>query len=250
MNPFLSIVIPAYNEAKNFRAGLLRPAFDYLAAVKYSYEVIFVNDGSTDDSEKLLKTFCQRTPDCRLLTISHGGKAAAVRTGIFDAKGEFILFTDFDQSTPLSQVEKFIDRHRSGADVVIGIRGGEGKTKKDTVFRRFRSASFVALVQLVLLPGISDTQCGFKSFSKKSARRIFKNLKVTFGGQVTGGYMGAFDVEALFLGRKFNYRIAQVRVDWVKILSEKLNPWKEPLKMLYDVIKIRAFDILGKYKSA
>lgn len=248
MSPYLSVVIPAYNEAKNFRAGLLDSAVSYLAKQKYSWEVIFVNDGSTDETKKLLTEFCKKHRGYKVLTIPHGGKAAAVTAGMLSAEGEIILFTDFDQSTPLFQVEEFIAAHKKGFAVAVGDRGGIGKMK-NTLFRRFRSWVFVTLVQVVLLPGIRDSQCGFKSFTNGAAKKIFSKLLVTNSGKVTGGYMGAFDVEALFLARKFGYKIAQVPVEWQNVEGVRLNPVTEPIKMLRDVFKVRLFDILGRYQK-
>lgn len=245
--PYLSIVIPAYNEAENFKRGLLKPAFQYLQKVKYSYEVIFVNDGSTDATGRLLTGFCRARKNCRLLIIPHGGKAAAVTAGMLAAKGEYLLFTDFDQSTPLDQVAKFLEAHANGYDVVIGDRNVT--TMKNKLLRRLRSWAFVALVQVVLLPGIRDSQCGFKSFKNNVARKVFTNLKVTKTGKVTGGYMGAFDVEALFLAKKLGCRIAQVPVEWMKVEGTRLNPVTEPIKMAIDTFRVRLFDILGRYND-
>lgn len=247
MKPYLSIVIPAYNEAKNFRAGLLKPAVEYLKKQKYNYEVLFVDDGSTDDTNNLLSDFIKKNRDYKLIKIPHGGKAAAVTAGMMSATGEIILFTDFDQSTPITQTAKFLEAHKKGADVVIGSRGLSSETKDDTVFRKIRSKLFVLLVQVVLLPGIRDTQCGFKSFTQAAAKKIFSSLLVTNSGKVTGGYMGAFDVEALFLARKYGYKIDQVPVEWVKIISDRLNFWKEPLQMAIDTFKVRYYDLMRKY---
>jgi glycosyltransferase involved in cell wall biosynthesis len=245
--PYLSVVIPAYNEAKNFHDGLLDPAIKYLARQKYDFEVIFVNDGSTDNTEKLLTAFCRAHSGYRLKTIAHGGKAAAVTAGMLAAKGEIILFTDFDQSTPLYQVEKFIEVHKNGADIVIGDRNVINMNNK--VLRRIRSWVFLILVQTVLLPGVRDSQCGFKSFKNNFAKKIFKNLLVTKSEKVLGGYMGAFDVEALFLGQKLGAKIEQVPVEWNKVEGTRLNPLIEPLKMIRDVFKIKIFGMLGKYDN-
>jgi len=246
-HPLLSVVIPAYNEAKNFRAGLLTPALEYLSRQKYAWEVIFVDDGSTDDTPKLLSALVKKTPHTRLVTIAHGGKAAAVTAGVLASVGTYVLFTDFDQSTPLSMSAKFLSAHKKGADVVIGVRGGESATKSDSLVRKIRSWAFLTLVQIVALPGIKDSQCGFKSFTDQSAKKIFSSLQVSGTGKVSGGYMGAFDVEVLFLAKKFGYRIDQLPVDWIKIPSEKLNIWREPLMMVRDTFKVRSYDILGKY---
>jgi dolichyl-phosphate beta-glucosyltransferase len=250
IKPLLSIVIPAYNEAKNFKSGVLTAPLAYLKAQKFSWELIFVNDGSTDETGKLLKKFALEDKRMRLITIPHGGKAAAVIAGVKATRGRYVLFTDFDQSTPLSQWTNFQKAHTNGADVVIGVRGGGAATKHDSLVRKIRSSAFVTLVQLVALPGVHDTQCGFKSFTSESAAKIFNNLKVSQpNGIVTGGYMGAFDVEVLFLARLAGYKISECPVNWVKVESDKLNIWKEPLMMLRDVFLIRLYAILGKYNE-
>jgi len=247
--PYLSVVIPAYNESQNFRDGLLGPPVDYLQKAKFSYEVILVNDGSTDDTKELLESFVRKMvrlgKNFKLLTIKHGGKAMAVTAGMLEAKGDYVLFTDFDQSTPLYQVERFLEEHKNGADIVIGDRDVLKMNNK--LLRRFRSWVFLMLVQTVLLPGIRDSQCGFKSFSNSYAKKIFNNLSVSRTGKVTGGYMGAFDVEVLFLGLKLGAKTEQVTVVWDKVEGKRLNPVMEPLKMIRDVFKVRIFDLIGKY---
>lgn len=245
IQPLLSVVIPAYNEAVNFKAGVLDPVVAFLGRQKYLWEVILVDDGSTDDTYQLLGDFCRHHQRLRLLRIVHGGKAAAVTTGMLAARGRYVLFTDFDQSTPIDHVSDFLAAHRRGAEVVIGVRT---QTQNDTWVRRIRSWVFVTLVQIVALPGIRDSQCGFKSFSAPAAKAIFSRLVVGRPrGQVTGGYMGAFDVEALFLARKTGFEIHQVPVHWIKYVSDRLNIWHEPAQMLIDTVKVRLYDILGRY---
>ncbi len=247
MKPYLSVVIPAYNEAVNILDGLLDPAFSYLKKQTFPWEVILVNDGSTDKTLELLQNLAAKHKNTRVLDISHGGKAMAVRAGMLSAKGENVLFTDLDQSTPLTQAEKFLKAHQEGADVVIGVRGSGASTKNDTFFRRFRSRVFLILVWIIAIWGIKDSQCGFKSFRRDVAKKVFSKMSVCVQGKIQGGYMGAFDVEALFLCRKFGYKISQVPVEWVKIASEKLDPIREPIKMLIDIFKIRLYDLLGRY---
>lgn len=244
----LSVVIPAYNEVINYNSGVLSIAFKFLDYQKYTWEVIFVDDGSTDQTKALLSEFCHARTNTSLISIPHGGKASAVTRGILQAKGKYILFTDFDQSTPLNQFSKFLGQHELGSDVVIGVRGDGAMTKSDTLVRKIRSRIFSLLVQLVALPGILDSQCGFKSFTNDCAKKVFSRLQVSLPKNVvTGGYMGAFDVEVLYLCRKYNYKITQVPVDWIKIPSEKLNIWKEPLQMAIDTFKVRYYDLVGKY---
>ena len=241
----LSVVIPAYNEEANFRAGVLDPVLEFLHRQDYAWELLFVDDGSTDDTYQLLSDLSRQESRVHVLHIPHGGKAAAVTAGMLAARGDIILFTDFDQSTPLDQVQKFLAAHQAGADVVIGHRVS---TLHDTLVRRLRSWTFVTFVQIIALPGISDTQCGFKSFTKVSARKVFSSLKVCLPkSTVAGSYMGAFDVEALFLARKFGFFVKQVPVTWIKIASDRLNIWKEPLKMAIDTLTIRIWDILDLY---
>ncbi|MEK7101505.1 MAG: glycosyltransferase [Patescibacteria group bacterium] len=245
--PYLSIVIPAYNESINFRAKVLNPVVKYLVKQKYSWEVLFVDDGSTDKTHILLEEFCQKHNGFRLIKIEHGGKASAVTAGVLAASGQVILFTDFDQSTPIYEVSKFITRHQQGGDVVTGIRT---KTQNDTWVRKIRSWAFVKLVNIIALPEIRDSQCGFKSFTSEAAQKIFSSLQISLPkDKITGGYMGAFDVEVLFLAKKFGFRIDQIPVDWIKILSNKLNIWREPLMMLRDILKVRLYAILGKYEK-
>lgn len=246
-SPYLSVVIPAYNESENFKAGVLNPVADYLKKQKYSWEVILVDDGSSDSTNQLLTKYCGQNPGFNLMKIKHGGKAAAVTSGVLSANGQVILFTDFDQSTPISEVGKFIDRHKQGADVVISYR----LQRRDTLIAKVRGWLFVTLVQVVALPGIIDSQCGFKSFTANSAKHVFNRLIVSKPrGMVSGGYMGAFDVEVLFLARKFGYRIDQLPVAWTRFVSSRLNIWKEPIKMALDTFKVRLYDILGRYASS
>ncbi len=244
--PYLSVVLPAFNEADNFKAGVLNLVVDFLNHQKYAWEVILVDDGSTDATYKLLGQFCAKYTGFKLLRIKHGGKAAAVTAGVLAAQGQLILFTDFDQSTPLAEVTKFIAKHEAGADVVISYR----QDRQDTLIAKVRGQAFVALVQLIALPGIRDSQCGFKSFTAISAQKIFNRLLVAKPKQkISGGYMGAFDVEVLYLARKYGYRIDQVPVQWTRFVSNRLNIWKEPVQMAYDTVRVRLYDILGKYEG-
>lgn len=249
--PLLSVIIPAYNEAANFRAGLLTPALEYLRRQKFSWDILFVNDGSSDDTLDLLSQLARLDRRLKVMSIAHGGKAAAVTAGMLAATGRYRLFTDFDQSTPLSHVQKFLAAHRRGADVCIGVRGGGEYTKNDTLIRKIRSRMFVTLVQFIALPGIRDSQCGFKSFTAQATTNVFSHLKVCLPqGTITGGYMGAFDVEVLFLALKRGYSLTQIPVSWIKVPSDKLNVWKEPLMMVRDTLKIRLWDILGMYHAS
>jgi dolichyl-phosphate beta-glucosyltransferase len=232
----LSVVIPAFNEAANFRKGKLKDLFAYLQKQIFSWEVILVNDGSTDNTLSLLKNLAQN--HIRIVDISHGGKVAAVKAGIMAAKGDFVVFTDFDQSTSISEITKVLQKFQHGADVVIARRK---HTHDWPIPQRIRSKIFNLLVQLIILPGISDTQCGFKAFRTPLAQKLFKELVITKRTQ-KGRYMGAFDVELLFLAKKSGYKIDSIDVEWYCVRAGNLAA-SEPLKMLLDVLSIRAYDL-------
>lgn len=200
-----------------------------------------VNDGSTDNTPTLLKGFAKRHPGFRVLDIPHAGKVAAVSSGVFDAKGEYVLFTDFDQSTPITEVDKVMEKFSQGADVVIGERNSRDVNR--TLFQSIRSKLFNLLVQLVLLPGIRDSQCGFKAFKAEAGKQLFSELQVTHRTQ-KGGYMGAFDAELLFLARKHGFAITSIPVAWKYYQSDRLS-WTEPLKMARDVVLVGLMDLKG-----
>lgn len=231
----LSVVIPAYNEAENFKRGVLDQVYTYLRKQRYNWEIVLVNDGSTDQTWKCLRRFAHRSPRIKIIDVAHSGKVGAVSAGVMASKGEIILFTDFDQSTPITQVSKVLKEFSRGAHLVIGNR----KSPERSLLGLLRSKTFSLLVQLIVLPGISDTQCGFKAFQNNIAKELFSALEVTRHTQ-KGGYMGAFDVELLFLARQRGYQIKPIPVCWREIKSDKLS-FSEPFKMLRDVIRVRLY---------
>lgn len=239
----LSIIIPAYNEEKNFQRGVLDEVSSYLNRQKYGWEVILVNDGSEDKTLELLRNFAKRQQGFRVLDIPHGGKVGAVSAGIIAARGDYVLFTDFDQSTPINEVEKVLGEFDKGVDVVIGQR--VGKKQGWTPLQNLRSKIFNLLVQLITLPRIFDSQCGFKAFKTNIGKKLFEQMKITKHKE-EARYMGAFDVELLFLAQKQGFKIKSVPVGWHYFASGKLSV-SEPLKMLWDVIKVRVTDLLGGY---
>lgn len=245
--PYLSIVIPAYNEEENFRRGVLEKVSTYLEKRPFSWEVIFVDDGSVDSTLRLLSNFVKKHPGFYLIESDHGGKFKAVAKGVYEAKGEVVLFSDFDQSTPISEFEKFQKEFQKGSDVIIGNRVA-GERINDPLYRYVRSRMFNLLVRVIILPGISDTQCGFKAFKGQVGKKLFSSLLVAKEEHVGGSFMGGFDVELLYLARKMGYKISEVPVKWAYAKSSRLSFW-HPLRIFLDILKIRAFDFLGKYKK-
>lgn len=248
MKPYLSVVIPSYNEQKNIKRNVLDEIITYLKKQKYDWEVLLSDDGSTDGTTAELQEFAKK--DKRIIVVEniHAGKGPTVQSGMLKANGEWIIFTDFDQSTPLSEIEKlfvFQNTHQ----VIIGSREIAGaKRDKEPIHRHIMGKGFNFLVQTLAIPGIYDTQCGFKLFRRDACQEIFSKL-VVYGRskERQDAFTGAFDVEALFLARKHGYKIQEVPIVWHHNETDRVNPIKDSLRMLTDIIKVRIADLSGKY---
>lgn len=245
--PYLSVVVPAFNEEYNLRTGVLESVYDYLSRQKYSWEILFVDDGSTDNTAKLAEDFAQKHSNFFVLKEPHRGKAGTVTAGILKAKGEIILFTDADQATPIDQLEKILPKFKEGFDVVIGSRHGrEGAP----IIRKVMASGFSFLRLLILRLPFKDTQCGFKAFSLNSADEIFKRLEIfslkniSEGASVTAG----FDLEILYVARKLGYKVAEVSVDWHHKEGTKVDPIKDSIEGLRGLLMVRLNALQGKYR--
>lgn len=253
---YLSVVIPAYNEQKNLKKGVLDQVWNYLKSVDYSWEVIVVDDGSTDDTRKILKRLQNSklaTPKVRLIENRHGGKAWTVMTGLLAAKGEIALFTDMDQATPIGEVEKLLPKFneglpagRQGYDIVIGSRHGRTGAP---FLRKLMAYGFAFLRNIILGLPFRDTQCGFKAFNQKAIKKIIPKIKDEWGILHTkGGAVNAgFDVEVLYLAKKLGFKIAEVDVQWKYVGSERVQFVKDAAAAIYDMLRIRWNDLVGKY---
>jgi len=239
-NIFLTVVIPAYNEEKNIRLGALDKVSRYLDHQPYMWEAIIVNDGSSDQTDALAKEFVKTNKGFRYIDNPHQGKAATVISGVLQAKGSYVLFSDLDQATPLKEVEKLLPWFDKGFDVVIGSR--KDKREGAPILRRLMARGFMFLRTIILgLKGISDTQCGFKVFKKDVAENIFKRLelygkaKTVTGAMVTAG----FDIEVLFLAKTLGYAIKEVPVEWHYVETRRVNPITDSWQALKDIVSIR-----------
>lgn len=211
--PYLSVIIPCYNESKNLERGVLDEVYQYLAGQSYAWQVVIVNDESTDNSKNLVEQFIQGKENFHLFDISHGGKPAAVWAGIQHAQGQAVLFTDMDQSTPIGELGNLLPWYRQGFDVVIGSRG---MTRQGfSLVRKTGSVVFRAVRGLFLLRNIADTQCGFKLFRRQAALETFPRLEFFKRKEKPSGWkVTAYDVELLFLAEKAGYQIKEVVVSW------------------------------------
>jgi len=229
--PYLSIIVPAYNEAERIPQALL--AMDkQLAAATYSYEIFVVNDGSTDNTAAIVRNMTKLVRNLKLIDLRENvGKGGAVRQGMLLSAGQIRLFTDADNSTSIDQFEKMMPFFKEGYEVVIGSRAVRGAILEpaEPLYRRLIGKCLNLMVQLALLPGIWDTQCGFKAFTEEAAKKVFMGACVTGWG---------FDVEALSLAKKMGYRIKEMPVRWVDDNRSHVR-FSAGLQFLQDIAIIR-----------
>lgn len=247
MRPYLSIVIPMYNEEHNIRTGSLSGMIDYLKSQDFSWEILVMDDGSSDQSLILADKFATTHRNIRVYKEPHRGKGGTVIAGMLKAQGMIVLFDDMDQATPIDQLEKVLPKIEEGYDVVIGSRAGrEGAP----IIRKTMAYGFSLLRSLILQLPFKDTQCGFKAFTKDAADKIFSRLQIfnkkqaQYGASVSAG----FDLEILYIARKLGLKIAEVPVVWHHKEGTKVNPIKDSWEGLRDLLKVRINALRGKYK--
>lgn len=240
--PHLSVVIPAYNEGFRIPSAL-RQTLEYLERRGKKYEVLIVDDGSTDDTSERVEQVCREAPAVRLLRHStNHGKGFAVRAGMLQASGEYLLFTDADLSSPMTEADRLLEPLQNGYDVVVGSRAlkPEWVSPRQPWWRETGGKIFNLFVRFFVSPDIRDTQCGFKAFRREAAQAIFSCQTIPGFG---------FDVEILYLARKFGYRILEVPVHWGNDERTKVRPLRDGQRMFLDLLRIRWNDWRGKYKS-
>jgi glycosyltransferase involved in cell wall biosynthesis len=252
--PFLSVVIPTYNEEKRL-LETLQEVVAYLSKQEYTSEVIVVDDGSTDATPKMARSFIQDhqgQPQIRLIENDHRGKGYTVRTGMLAGAGKYSLFTDADLATQIGEVGKMIGALESGSDIAIGTRQGIGAMRLNEPFHRHvMGRVFNLLVRLISGLNFQDTQCGFKGFRHDVARDLFGRVQL-YGAdakQIRGGAVTGFDVEVLYLATEANYRIEEIPVQWEYGAQSKVNPLLDSFRMFRDVIKIRWMIAQGVYEN-
>jgi dolichyl-phosphate beta-glucosyltransferase len=237
----VSVIIPAYNEEQRIAPTLERVS-GYLGNRGLDYEILVVDDGSTDGTPAVVRAWSGKEPALRLLTNGvNMGKGASVRNGILASAGEQCLISDADLSTPIEEMEKLRDALDEGCDVAIGSRGLREAviTLRQPWYREYMGKSFNLLVKLLLFRGIEDTQCGFKLFRADAARNIFSRCRMS-------GF--SFDVEALFLAGKMGYRVREVPVRWKNSPASKVRIPRDPALMFLELVRIRLGWLFGLYR--
>ncbi len=225
----LSLIIPAYNEAARIGRSL-QAGLDYLASVPYSWEILVVDDGSSDDTAARVEEF--RDSGIRLIRLDRNrGKGAAVRRGMLEGTGERRVFTDADFSTPIEELAPML-AHLDEHDIAIGSRAVDRSRVEvhQPWYRETMGKIFNLFVQTLAVPGIKDTQCGFKGFRGDVAEDVFSRAK-------SDGF--SFDVEALYIARRLGYSIVEFPVRWINDDRSTVNPVTDSIRMFGELMKIR-----------
>lgn len=246
----LSVVIPAYNEAERIVENL-RGVDAYLRAAGLDYEIIVSDDGSTDATLALVQGLQCDLPRLRVLQNPHRGKGPTVAAGVLSAEMDYILFADADMATPIADVAKLLPAlQRGDCQIAIASREGIGAHRiGEPRLRHLMGRVFNHVIQwIVPLPGLADTQCGFKAFTRDAAMHLFARLHVYSDvAAFKVPYTGAFDVEVLYIGKLSGFTIRSVPITWTYFPTTRVSPLRDSLKMLRDVIRIRRAAMAGKY---
>lgn len=245
---FLSVIIPCFDEMANLQKGVLDKVNNFLEEKEYTSEVIIVDDGSGDGSIDFIKHFLKTHHSFRLLANQHLGKAGAVTAGVLEAKGEYILFTDMDQATPIEEVDKLLNFGRD-FEIVIGSRDNRRRGAPWTRLLMARANMFLRRF-IIGLSDIKDTQCGFKLFKKEPAKKLFAKINVLHNGFKTiagSSVASGFDVELLFLAQKMGYKIKEVPVSWLHVETRRVNLVNDSLNGFWDLVKIKINSLKGLY---
>jgi len=238
--PFLSIIIPAHNEA-----GRLPPSLEkihtFLSQQDYAAEVLVVENGSSDDTLSVAKAYQKQILNLRVFSESARGKGLAIQRGMLEAIGKYRFLCDADLSMPIEQVNRFLPPILAPVDVAIGSRELPGSQRYDEPgYRHMIGRVFNAMVRGLVLPGIQDSQCGFKCFRDEVAQAVFPLQ--TMGGM-------SFDAEVLFIARQKGYQLQEVAIDWYFDPDSRVRLVQDSLRMAFDLITIRLNAVRGRYDT-
>jgi dolichyl-phosphate beta-glucosyltransferase len=239
--PFLTIVIPAYNEERRLGTTLEAIAA-YLSRQSYSASVLVVDDGSADRTVQVVKDFAAAHPELALsvLSTTHRGKGHAVKTGMLATTSTYRFLCDADLSMPIEELSKFLPPQRNHFDIAIGSREAPGaKRYGEPRHRHIMGRVFNLIVRLVAVRGLADTQCGFKCFHERAAEALFPL-------QQMDGW--AFDVEILFLAQQRHFKIVEVPIDWYHVANSKISPIGDTFRMFRGALAVRWNGWKGLYR--
>jgi glycosyltransferase involved in cell wall biosynthesis len=235
-----SIVIPAYNERTRIAKSLDR-IMGYIADHNWDAEVIVVDDGSNDGTADIVRDYASRCAGLRLLlNPGNRGKGYSVRNGMLHAQGEILLFSDADLSSPIEESSRLFSAIAGGADVAIGSRWmqAELQTEKQPLYRQLFGRVFNLALRIVLGLQFKDTQCGFKAFTRPAAQALFPLQTIERWG---------FDPELIYLAQKFGFRVEEVPVAWAHREGTRINPVRDGIRMVGEMLEIRWNAFTGKY---
>jgi glycosyltransferase involved in cell wall biosynthesis len=235
-----SIVIPAYNESERLGATL-ESVLAYVRQQGWDAEVIVVNDGSRDNTAEIVRKFAEKNLILRLVeNPGNRGKGYSVRNGILNARGDIVVFSDADLSSPIEEMPKLLQALAQGADIAIGSRWlrAELQTQRQSLHRQLFGRVFNGFNRVVLGLKFKDTQCGFKAFTRRAAQTILPLQRIERWG---------FDPEILFLARKFGFRVEEVPVRWGHSGGTRINPLMDGARMVQEMLRIRWYDLTSKY---
>jgi len=235
-----SIVIPAYNESARIGATLDK-VLGYVALRGWNAEVILVNDGSSDDTVRIVQRYAAQHPTLRLVeNPGNRGKGYSVRNGMLQARGQVLLFSDADLSSPIEEADKLLAAIAEGADLAIGSRWlqSELQTQRQPLYRQLFGRIFNLLLRTILGLKFKDTQCGFKAFTRRAAQAIFPLQRIERWG---------FDPELLYLANKFGFRVVEIPVAWAHREGTRISPLRDGPRMFFEMLKIRWYALTGKY---
>lgn len=238
-----SIVIPAYNESGRLESSLQK-VLTYVHAQQWDAEVVVVNDGSRDNTADIVRGFEAKDLVVRLVeNPGNRGKGYSVRNGMLHAKGEILIFSDADLSSPIEEASKLLEALQVGADIAIGSRWlrTETQTHRQPLHRQIFGRIFNLLLRITLGLHFKDTQCGFKAFRRTAAQAIFPLQKIERWG---------FDPEILFLAQKMGFKTKEVPVLWGHSGGTRINPLVDGFRMFTEMLRVRWYSLTGKYDGA
>lgn len=228
--PFLSLVIPAYNEERRLPTTLEKVAL-FLGDQSYSWEVIVVDNASSDQTPNIIQTFAQKNPRIRGLRESVRGKGKAIQSGMLAAQGEYRFMCDADLSMPITELNRFLPPHRENLDLVIASREAPGAIRyNEPYYRHLGGRAVNTMIRTLILPGLHDTQCGFKCFSAPVAEDLFSHQTI---------FNWSFDIEILAIAQLRGYDIAEIPIPWYFNEETKLSAVQDAVQMFLDILAVR-----------